>query len=88
MKATEQGTLKFSIALTVFLGVLGVAAVAFLMLAFALLIVSPTAFWAMLWLSALTGAAWVVVWALCLLHAYRGQRWKLPLAGDYAERYL
>jgi uncharacterized membrane protein len=69
------------------LGVLGAAAVAFLMLAFALLIVSPTAFWAMLWLSALTGAAWVVVWALCLLHAYKGQRWKLPVAGDYAERY-
>jgi uncharacterized membrane protein len=70
------------------LGILGTAAVFFLILAFVLLIASPTAFWAMLWLAALTAAAWVVVWALCLLHAYKGQIWKLPVAGDYAERQI
>jgi uncharacterized membrane protein len=69
------------------LGVLGTAAVLFLMLAFVLLIVSPAAFWAMLWLAALTGVAWVVVWAICLRNAYKGEMWKLPVAGDYAERY-
>jgi uncharacterized membrane protein len=69
------------------LGVLGVAAVCSLLLAFALLIVSPMAFWAMLWLAALSGVAWVILWALCLLHAYKGRLWKLPLAGDLAERY-
>jgi uncharacterized membrane protein len=70
------------------LGVLGTAAVLFLLLAFALLIVSPFAFWAMLWLAAATGVAWVVLWALCLWQAYQGNVWKLPIAGDYAERYL
>ena len=68
------------------LGILGIAAVFFLALAFMLLIVSPTAFWAMLLLSAATGAAWVCAWALCLFHAYKGRVWKLPLAGAYAEK--
>ena len=68
------------------LGTLGVAAVGFLLLAFALLIVSPTAFWAMLWLSAITAVTWVVVWTLCVIQAYKGRAWKLPWVGDYAER--
>jgi uncharacterized membrane protein len=69
------------------LGVLGTAAVLFLVLAFVLLLASPTAFWVMLWLAAATAAAWLVVWALCLRHAYKGHVWKLPYAGDLAERY-
>lgn len=68
------------------LGTIGGAAVLFLLLAFALLIVSPTAFWTMLWLAALTAVAWVAVWALCLVQAYQGRRWKLPFFGDFAER--
>lgn len=68
------------------LGTLGIAAVAFLGMAFVLLIVSPTAFWVMLWLSAATGVAWLVVWAVCLVSAYKGRVMKLPLAGEYAAR--
>jgi uncharacterized membrane protein len=70
------------------LGLLGIAAVLFLGLAFVLLIVSPTAFWVMLWLAAATGTAWVVVWALCVFNAYKGRVWKLPLAGAYAQAML
>jgi len=68
------------------LGLLGTAAVAFLLLAFAMLIVSATVFWVILWLAASTGVAWVAVWAICLVQAFKGRVWKLPLAGDYAER--
>lgn len=68
------------------LGALGAAAIICLVLAFALLIVSPTAFWAMLWLSAIAGVAWVAVWTLCVVQAYKGRLWKLPFVGDYAER--
>jgi uncharacterized membrane protein len=68
------------------LGVLGIAAVAFLLLAFALLIVSPLAFWTMLWLSAITGVAWIAAWGICVVQAFKGRVWKLPLAGGYAER--
>ena len=68
------------------LGALGVTAVTCLVLAFVLLIFSPTAFWVMLWLAAVAGVAWVVVWGLCLVQAYQGKRWKLPVAGKFAER--
>ena len=68
------------------LGVLGVTAVLCLILAFATLIVSPTAFWVMLWLAAAAGGAWLVVWGICLVQAYKGHRWKLPLVGQFAER--
>ncbi len=70
------------------LGVLGTAAALFLLFAFALLIVSPTAFWAMLWLAAVTGVTWVILWAICLWQAYTGHMFKLPVAGDFAERRL
>ncbi len=63
------------------LGLLGIAAVVFLGLAFVLLVVSPTAFWTMLWLAAATGAAWIGVWGLCVVSAYKGRALKLPLAG-------
>jgi uncharacterized membrane protein len=69
------------------LGALGTAAVFFLVSAFVLLIVSPTAFWVMLWLAAIACAIWVIVWGLCLWNAYHGNVWKLPYAGDYAERH-
>ena len=68
------------------LGVLGMAAALFLLLAFVMLLMSPAAFWTMLWLAAITAAVWVVAWVICLVQAYRGRLWKLPLAGHYAER--
>ncbi len=69
------------------LGLLGIAAVGCLGLAFVLLVVSPTAFWTMLWLAAATGTVWIGVWGLCVVSAYKGRALKLPLAGDYAERH-
>ena len=46
------------------LGGLALAAVSFLFLAFVLLLVSPAAFWTMLWMAAITAVAWVGVWAV------------------------
>lgn len=68
------------------LGLLGIISTMLLVLAFAMLVVSPTAFWTMLWLAALSAVGWIGVWVVCLLQAYRGRLWKLPLAGAYAER--
>ena len=31
-------------------------------------------------------AAWIVCWVLCLVRAFTRRRWKLPIAGAYAER--
>jgi uncharacterized membrane protein len=69
------------------LGLLGLGAVGCLTLAFVLLLVSPTAFWAFLWLAAATGAAWIGLWAFCLVNAYKGHAKKLPLAGAYSARH-
>jgi uncharacterized membrane protein len=55
-------------------------------LAFTALFVSATGFRVLLWLAVLVWAGWIVLWVMCLLKALRGERWKLPLAGDYAER--
>jgi len=57
-------------------------------LAFASIFFSASVFVALLWISALVwiGSLGVCVW--CLLKAYKGGRWKLPLAGDYAERRM
>jgi uncharacterized membrane protein len=30
----------------------------------------------------------VLVWVICLFKAWSGERWKLPIVGDYAERLL
>ena len=30
---------------------------------------------------------WVLLWAICLVQAYNGRRWKMPLAGAYAEKF-
>ena len=68
------------------LGGLGLIAVGCLALAFLILVVSPTGFWTLLWLAALLGVSWVIAWAVCVVQAYRGRRWKMPLAGKYAER--
>ena len=70
------------------LGGLGLAVLASYLLAFVALFVSATA------VSLMVGVAYVIwivlaiVWALCLWKAWSGERWKLPLAGDYAERLL
>ena len=69
------------------LGILGAIDAVCLGLAFLLLVVSPAAFWTMLWAAAILAAGWLIAWALCLLQAWRGHVWKLPLVGPYAERW-
>jgi uncharacterized membrane protein len=68
------------------LGGLGLAAVAFFFLAFAGLFLSPTAFTVFYWMAGITTVIWLVVWGICLVKAFGGTAWKLPLAGHYAER--
>jgi uncharacterized membrane protein len=41
-------------------------------------------------MTALANLVWligVIAWVICLIKAYAGERWKLPLAGDLAERF-
>lgn len=68
------------------LGGVGVLAVLFLISAFAALLVSPSAFTFMYWLAFIAAIAWVILWAVCLVQAFNGHQWKLPLVGKIAER--
>jgi uncharacterized membrane protein len=68
------------------LGALGLAAFACLGLAFAMLIVSPRGFAVLRWMAGVGAVAWVLFWAIGLAQALKGKRWKMPVAGEYAER--
>jgi len=68
------------------LGGLGLAVMASYVLAFAALFVSATGVSLLVRVSTAMWLALLVVWAICLWKAVSGERWKLPLAGEYAER--
>lgn len=69
------------------LGGLGLAVLASYVAAFVALFVSATAVSVMIGVATAIWIVLVLVWALCLWKALSGVRWKLPLAGAYAERF-
>jgi uncharacterized membrane protein len=69
------------------LGGLTVAVIASYALAIVALFVSATAVSVMVAVATVIWAVLLVVWAICLWKAATGERWHLPLAGKYAERF-
>ena len=69
------------------LGALGAIVVMVLGLAFASLVVSARAFFFLYLVAGVVWASWVVAWVVCMVQAFNGRRWKLPIAGTYAERF-
>ena len=69
------------------LGLGGLVLAIFLSCALALvaLFVSATGMLVMLRVATAIAIVLVVVWAICLWQAFAGGRWKLPIAGNYAE---
>jgi len=70
------------------LGGLGVALILAYGLGAAALFVSATAVTVMFGVASVIWIVLAMVWAICLWKAYAGKRWKLPIAGDYAERHV
>jgi uncharacterized membrane protein len=68
------------------LGGLGLLSAGTLVFSFLTLLLSPFAFTVMYWLSGMIALVWVVVWVFCLIKAFSGERWHMPVAGRYAER--
>ncbi len=66
---------------------LGALAIACLGLAFAMLIVSPAIFKVLLWVSAISAVATLIVGAVCVVQAFAGRRYRIPIAGGFAERF-
>ncbi|MEO8077741.1 MAG: hypothetical protein ABI818_15540, partial [Acidobacteriota bacterium] len=69
------------------LGGLGVLAAAAMVFSFLSLLVSPLAFTLMYRISEGIAVLWVVAWGVCLVQAFNGKEWKMPLAGRYAARF-
>jgi len=68
------------------LGALGLLSAGTLIFSFLTLLLSPVVFTVMYRLSEVLAIGWVLVWVLCLIKAFSGSRWHLPVAGHYAER--
>jgi uncharacterized membrane protein len=68
------------------LGGLVLAVIASGILAVLALFVSATAMLVMVRVATLLVAVLAIVWAVCLWKAFAGGRWKLPVAGSFAER--
>jgi uncharacterized membrane protein len=68
------------------LGGLGLLAAGLLVLSFLTLLLSPLVFTLMYWLAYLLGFVWVGLWIICLVKAFTGNRWMMPVAGRHAER--
>jgi uncharacterized membrane protein len=68
------------------LGGLGFLVLVSCVLALIALFLSATAMLVMIRVATVFTAVLAIVWALCLWKAFAGGRWKLPIAGDYAER--
>jgi len=69
------------------LGGLGLLLVATYALAVAALFVSAAAVSAVLVAGYVLWIVLVVVWAICLYKAHAGGRWRLPIAGSFADRH-
>jgi uncharacterized membrane protein len=70
------------------LGGLGLAVLASYVIAVAVFFVSATAASLMVAVATVIWIVLAIVWAICLWKALSGERWKLPLAGDFAERFV
>ena len=68
------------------LGGLGLLSAGTLIVSFLTLLLSPLAFTVMYRLSEVLAIVWVVAWVVCLIKAFSGSRWHMPVAGRYAER--
>jgi uncharacterized membrane protein len=69
------------------LGGLGLLAAATLILSFATLLLSPFLFTVMYRFSEVVAVAWLVAWIVCLVKAFSGARWGMPIVGRYAARF-
>jgi uncharacterized membrane protein len=68
------------------LGGLGIVIGMLMTLSFLSVLFSATAVRVLLMVTWITAALWIGCWATCLVKAFTHRRWKLPIAGAYAER--
>lgn len=70
------------------LGSLGVLTVLLLLCAFLGVLVSPSVFTSFYIAAFISAVLWLLVWGFCLVKAFAGSAWRMPLAGRLAERWV
>jgi len=68
------------------LGSLALLSISLLVGAFLGLFISPRVFTTLYMLAGVLAVLWLAVWAFCLVKAFGGSAWKMPLVGGMAER--
>lgn len=68
------------------LGSLALLAVVVLICAFLGLFISPRVFTTLYMLAGVLALVWLAAWIFCLVKAFSGSAWKMPLFGGLAER--
>jgi len=68
------------------LGGLALLASGTLVFSFLTLLLSPLVFTVMYTIAEVLVLLWVVAWVVCLVKAFTGHEWKMPVVGKYAER--
>jgi len=68
------------------LGGFGIIVAALVALASGSILVSAAVFRVLVVVSWASWVLWMMIWALCVVKAFTRRRWKLPIAGAYAER--
>lgn len=68
------------------LGGLGLVVALLLVAAFSSVLVSAAAFRGLMMAAWTAWGLWILCWAVLLVQAFTRRRWKLPIAGAYAER--
>ena len=69
-------------------GVIAALVVGFCALAAASLSFLPAAFMPFLWAAGLTWIAGLALWVVAMWRAGRGERWRIPLASELADRMM
>jgi uncharacterized membrane protein len=67
------------------LGGLGLLAATLLVMAFMGLFLSPFIFTALTWLATIATFTWIILWGVCLVKAFGGTAWRMPVVGRFAE---
>lgn len=85
----RDATIRFHAAQAlVGLGAIWLAGVVAAGAAFLLLLFSSSAFSVLLWVAGVIWCGGVVVWAMCLYKAARGEPWRMPGAARLADRIV
>lgn len=69
-------------------GVLWGLGVCLFVLGFLTVFISAAGFRILMLSTELTFVIGIILWLICMFKAYSGERWKLPIAGEMAERWV